>query len=170
MVRALKIVSIAISHLGKSEKPGNTGFSDTAFERDMKAVGWYVKAPWCAFFTRLVWQYAYADNKGMLQAVRICLTGGALDSLKRVEANGTFETGNEPRPGAIVIWAKGKGPSGHAGIVLGTFCNTMITVEGNTNESGSTDGDRVALKLRTIKREFSATGLNVERYIYPFEQ
>lgn len=169
MIRALKIVAIAISHIGKLEKPGNTGFFDAAFERDMKAVGWYVKAPWCAFFVRLVWQYAYADHKGMLQAVKVSLTGGALDTFHRVKTNGTFEIGSEPRPGAIIIWSNGKGPFGHAGIVLGVFANAMITIEGNTNLNGSPEGDRVELKLRTVKRDFTANGLNVAGYIYPFE-
>lgn len=169
MIRALKIVALAISHIGKLEKPGNTGFFDADFERDMKAVGWYVKAPWCAFVVRLVWQYAYADHKGMLQAIKLSFTGGALDTLKRVKANRTFEIGTEPRPGAVVIWSKGKGPSGHAAIVLGSFCNTMITIEGNTNASGGTDGNQMCLKLRTINRDFTDTGLNVAGYIYPFE-
>ena len=169
MSRASKIIALAKTYNNKVEKPGNTGFFDHTFERDMKAVGWYVKAPWCAFFVRLVWQYAYADHKGMLATVKRCFTGGTLDTLENVKDNGTFETGTVPRPGAIVIWSKGKGPAGHAGIVIKVDGNTMTTIEGNTNASGSRDGDRVATKLRTVHREFTTDGLNVAGYIYPFE-
>lgn len=169
MNRAAKIIALANVYRGKIEKPGNLGFFDHTFERDMKAVGWYVRAPWCMFLVNLVWQYAYADHAGMLKTVKRTFTGGALDTLERVKADGTFATGTEPRPGAIVIWAHGKGPAGHAGIVISIDANTMLVSEGNTNASGSREGDRSAFKYRTVSREFKPGGLNIAGYIYPFE-
>jgi len=171
MSRAARIIAIASKYIGKLEKKGNKGFYDPEFEKLLKAVGFYVGAPWCAFFGKAVWKQVYADHKGMSAVINSCFTGGCLDTLRRVEANGTLLTGEEPRPGAVVIWRHGRGTSGHFGIVESVDAknNTMTTIEGNTNASGSREGDRVARKLRTINRQFREDGLNIEGFIYPFE-
>lgn len=169
MNRSQKIIQIAQRYLGIKEKPGNTGWPNAEFEAKMKKAGWYNTAPWCAFFTKLVWLEAYADHPGMKQTVNIWFNGSARQTLENAKKNGTFATGDVPKPGAIVIWLNGKGPAGHAGIVVSVNGNTMTTIEGNTNASGSREGDQVAQKLRTVTRPFQADGLNVAGYIYPFE-
>lgn len=171
MKRANKIIAVAASYIGALEKPGNKGFYNTEFEAKLRAVGFYTGAPWCAFFTKLVYKEAYADHNGMKAIVNTCGSGGALLTLSNFKNNGTFTVGEEPKPGAIVIWQLGKTSSGHAGIVesVDLKTNTMTTIEGNTNANGSREGDRVARKLRTIKRGYQPSGLNVKGYIYPFE-
>lgn len=171
MKRAQRIIAIAASYIGQLEIKPNKGFADQAFGLKLKQVGFYVSAPWCAFFTKLVYGEAYYDVKFLHQAVAKHCTGGALDTLRRNENAGVFSIGETPKPGAIVIWRMGKGTSGHVGIVesVDLANNTMTTIEGNTNASGSREGDRVARKLRTITRPFQANGLNVEGYIYAFE-
>jgi len=171
MTRALRIIAIAESYIGQTEIPGNMGWMDKTFQKKMIEVGFYMKAPWCAFFTKLVYGETYYDNKMLHAAVAKCCSGGALLTLQNHEHNGTFSVGEEPRPGAIVIWRLGHGTSGHAGIVVSVdkATNTMTTIEGNTNAKGSREGVCVAKKLRTITRPYQAAGLNVEGYIYPFE-
>lgn len=170
MTRADKIIQVAKSYLGIIEKPGNTGWFNAAFQALMIKAGWYNKAPWCAFTTKAIYLQAYADNKAVTAIIKSCFTGGALDTFNRVKANGTFKIGYVPRPGAIVIWMHGKGPQGHAGIVItDNGDNSMDTFEGNTNASGSREGDRTAIKVRTIKRDFQLSGLNIVGYIYPLE-
>lgn len=167
MDRVKKIIQIAESYLDIIEKPGNTGWFNAKFQTLMIKVGWYNKAPWCAFTTKGVYLEAYADHKAFTAIIKSCFTGGAIDTFNRVKANGTFKTGSTPKPGAIVIWANGKGPAGHAGIVISVDGNnTMTTFEGNTNASGSREGDRTARKLRTVTRPFQPSGLNVVGYIY----
>lgn len=151
------------------EKPGNTGWKNPGFEVSMKKAGWYNTAPWCAFFTKMVWTEVYADHPGIKKMVSSWLNGSAKQSLVQARSNADFSTGNIPKPGAIVIWLKGKGPSGHAGIVVSVSGNTMTTIEGNTNGAGSREGDCVAQKLRTVTRDYQATGLNIAGFIYPFE-
>lgn len=169
MSRAQKIIQVAKSYLGVIEKPGNTGWFNTEFQAAMKKAGWYNTAPWCAFFVKLVWLLAYADHKGMHAVINTWFNGSAKQTFDNAKSNGTFATGTVPKPGAIVIWLKGNGPSGHAGIVVSVDGNTMTTIEGNTNASGSREGDRVAEKLRTVIRDWRSDGLNVYGYIYPFE-
>lgn len=171
MSRASRIVEIAKSFVGILEIKPNKGFGNKEFEKLMQGVGFYIGAPWCAFFTKLVYKLAYADHKGMTAVVRTCGSGNAQQTLKNFEANGTFAIGETPKVGAIVIWQNGNSTSGHAGIVIAVdeAANTMTTIEGNTNASGSREGDRVAQKLRTITRPWKTDGLNVKGYIYPFE-
>ena len=170
MDRASKIIEVAKSYLGIIEKSNNTGWYNARFEAKMKKAGWYKGAFWCAFGTKVIWLEAYSDNAAFVAIINKCFNGSARETLANAKANGTFATGTEPKPGAIVIWLKGKGPSGHAGIVISVDGNTMVTIECNTNASGSRNGDRVARKLRTVHRDFQAEGLNVAGYIYPFQK
>ncbi|QNK63952.1 CHAP domain-containing protein [Pedobacter sp. PAMC26386] len=171
MSRVSKIIAVAESYRGIIEIKPNKGFGNAVFDKKIRQVGFYTGAPWCAFFTKLVFTEAYADHVAMKAIINQCASGNAQATLKNFKANGTFATGQVPKPGAIVIWQLGSGTSGHAGIVksVDEVANTMITIEGNTNASGSREGDRVAQKLRTIKRPFQAAGLNVLGYVYPVE-
>ena len=171
MNRAEKIITVAKSYVGIKEKTGNKGFWNAAFEKLMIVVGWYVGAAWCAFFTKNAYLQAYSDNKAFVAVIKNCFTGGAVDTFNRVKANGTFATGTIPKNGAIVVFRMGDTSRGHHGIIVNSAyaTNTMQTVEGNTNSAGSREGDTVAIKLRTITRDFKADGLNVVGYIYPFE-
>lgn len=171
MSRANKIVGIAGSYVGIIEKPNNQGFWNAAFQKLMIGVGFYLGAAWCAFFVKLVFVQAYADNVGLVAVIKNCFTGGALDTYSRVKANGTFATGLTPKYGAIAVCQLGKTTKGHMWIVsdVDLATNTQKTIEGNTNASGSREGNCVARKLRTINRAFKADGLNIVGYIYPLE-
>ncbi|WEK18182.1 MAG: CHAP domain-containing protein [Candidatus Pedobacter colombiensis] len=171
MTKTEKIIQVASRYVGYLEIRSNAGFYDAAFEAKMKSAGWYRGAPWCAFFAKSVFAEVYAEDKRTAPIIRNTFTGGVIDTLKRVKAEGTFATGPEPKVGALVMWRMGKTSSGHAGIVISVdkANNTMQTIEGNTNASGSREGDCVAKKLRTIHRDFRSDGLNVEGYIYPLD-
>lgn len=168
MSKATATLDVCRRLLGITEKPGNSGFSNAQFERDMKIIGWYVGAPWCAFVVRYIMLEVYHMNDKILKVVKSCFTGGAVDTYNRIVKDGTFSVGSVPKVGAIVIWKHGYGPSGHAGIVesFDLKDNTMYCYEGNTNAAGSREGNTYARKARTIDRPFKADGLNVVGYIY----
>lgn len=163
------IIAAALWYVGKTEKSGNKGFNDAAFEKEMKSVGWYVGGAWCAFFVKLILTKAYRNNPELLKAVIKYCNGSAMQTFNNIKNSGVLEVGDVPMPGAVVIWKLGHGPSGHAAIVMSVSGNTMYCVEGNTNASGSREGDRVAQKPRTVKRDFQANGLNILGYIYAKE-
>jgi len=162
-----KFTAFAEWYIGRTEKTGNMGFHDPAFEKEMIAAGWKQKDAWCATFIKMVFRKLWTGDT--LKAVNAQFDAGAKRTADKVKSAGLFETGTEPEPGAIVVWLHGYGPAGHMGMVRGVDLknNTMSTVEGNTNGAGSREGDSVAGKLRTIKRPFTKTGLNVYLYIYP---
>jgi len=174
MTLAQRIIVYASWYKGKKEKKGNSGFEDPVFEKEMKGIGWYLQAAWCAFFTKLLGKKAIEDDSELmkdpafLKAWLDQANGSAKQTFDRVKKAGFFETGSVPEAGCLVIWLLGDGPSGHAGIVesVNTKTNTMYTIEGNTNGSGSREGDQVAGKPRTINREPAPGRLNVYGYIY----
>lgn len=171
MTRAERIVLEAKKWVGVIEKPNNKGFWNLNFQKLMISVGFYPGAAWCAFFTKLVYTAVYRDNKALKAVINSCNTGGALDTLRRHEHNGTFSVGEVPKVGAIVVYRYGRTTRGHHGVVIKVDFknNVMTTIDGNTNASGSREGDRVAEKLRTITRDFRDDGLNIEGYIYALE-
>lgn len=161
-------IAYAKWYIGQMEKPGNSGFKDLGFEKEMVAAGWLKGDPWCATFMKMVFRKLFTGD--LLAAVNKQFNASAKQTADRVKAAGVFATGTVPVPGAVVLFLHGRGPSGHAGMVesVDLKSNTMYCIEGNTNASGSREGDRVARKPRTINRGFSADGLNVYLYIYPW--
>jgi hypothetical protein len=162
------LISYAAWYIGQMEKPGNSGFKDPAFEKEMVAAGWLKGDPWCATFAKMVFRKLFTGD--LLASVNKNFNASAKQTADRVRGAGVFAVGLVPIPGAVVLFLHGHGPSGHAGIVASVDLakNTMYCIEGNTNASGSREGDRVARKPRTITRPFTADGLNVYLFIYPW--
>jgi hypothetical protein len=165
------IVEAAKYYVGYTETAGNKGFTNASFEKELKSVGWYVGAPWCAFFVKLIWRKAYRNSPELLAKVNSLLNGSTQQTYNNLVKDGTFEVSDTPAIGALVIWQHGNTNSGHTGIVksFNLETNTMEVIEGNTNASGSREGDRVAIKLRTISRVEKGTGLNLKGFIHPIE-
>lgn len=165
------MVAAAEWYVGRTELKGNKGFNDKAFEKELKSVGWYMTAPWCAFFVRLILVKAYRNNPELLAKVKKLMSGSTQASYNAFVKDGTFTVDDTPAVGAVVIWQHGNTASGHTGIVqsFDLAKNTMTVIEGNTNASGSREGDRVAIKLRTINRPHTVSGLNLKGFIHPLE-
>jgi len=164
------IIAYASWYHGKKEKKGNSGWEDPKFEKEMKSAGWYMGAPWCAFFVLMVLKKVFINEPKFFGPLTRQFNGSAKQTADNVIAAGDFETGDVPEEGCVVVWLLGHGPFGHVGIVksIDFKSNTMYCIEGNTNGAGSREGDQVnANKPRTIKRDFQPNGLNVYKYIYP---
>jgi len=171
MKRSEFIVEAAEWYDGKTEKPNNSGFNDPAFEKELAAMGWLKGYAWCAYFTKLIYTKAYRNYPAQAEFIRSKFNGGALATFNNVRNGNVFKISDKPVIGAIAVWQHGNGQSGHVGIVISfdLKANTMVCIEGNTNASGSREGDRVAVKLRTIDRPRSASGLNLKGFILPIE-
>jgi len=163
------VIAFASWYIGRKEKKGNSGFEDPAFEKEMVKAGWRKGDPWCATFVRLIYLKVFIADQVLLSAVKSQFNASAKQTFDNAKRAGVFETGSVPEPGAVCVCLNGYGPAGHEFIVesVSFKTNTMSTIEGNTNASGSREGDRVAGKLRTISRSFQSNGLNVYGYIYP---
>ncbi|WP_336834078.1 CHAP domain-containing protein [Sphingobacterium siyangense] len=165
------IIQAAEWYEGKTEKPNNSGFTDPAFQQELASVGWLKGYAWCAYFTKLIYTKAYKNSPAQAEFIRLKFNGGALSTFNNVKDGNTFKTSDKPTIGAIAVWQHGNSSSGHVGIVMSfdLKSNTMVCIEGNTNANGSREGDRVAVKLRTIVRERSLNGLNLKGFILPVE-
>lgn len=158
-----QIVDLALKYVGQKEINGNKGFLNPDFEKEMIANGWYKGAPWCAFFTKLIWSKANQIVKYM--------NGGAVSTYKALDNSDEYKVTATPQIGALVIWRSYKNGvklnTGHAGIVTALNPdNTFNTVEGNTTDKGGREGIMVATRIRHYewKRE---NGLRLLGFVNP---
>lgn len=107
---------------------------------------------WCAAF--IYW--SYDEGAKTIGVANPCIkTAGVLDhwakapAAARVYAEDAFNDPSLIRPGSVFIVDHGAG-KGHTGIVTRVVDGQIGTIEGNTNQAGSREGDGVYQKLRTI--------------------
>jgi len=157
------IVDVAKGYIGQREKNANTGFIDPDFQEEMKKIGWYTGASWCAYFTKLVWSKGNQLAKYM--------SGGAVTTYKALDLSKEYKITATPERGALVVWRMYKDGlklnNGHTGIVIGLNGDgTFTTIEGNTNNMGGREGVEVAEKIR--KYEWTKkNGLRLLGFVNP---
>lgn len=155
------IVDIASKYVGQVEKKGNAGFKDAAFEKQMRAAGFYTGAPWCGFFCELVWREAGQDAS--------IITGSAVQTMKNAAKAKNWHI--DPVPGAVVIYRSFKDgvaqSTGHMGIVTSVHGDTYSTIEGNTSAAGSREGTIVSKRFGKEKRWHEKNGLCLMGFIHP---
>ena len=151
------LIAIARSYLGIHE----VGVNDGEFVRMFQsAIGKAEGEPWCISFIQYcvkmvedicenVFDHAMIDgNLKLLQSINplACLieTEHALTLYKTALHRKT-----RAEPGLIAVWQNGDTSSGHGGIVESVTDDGFTTIEGNTNESGSREGDGVYRKKCT---------------------
>ncbi len=102
-------------------------------------------APWCAAFCYLVGRLTYGTKWPVPPHVDV-------DKLQEwAVKNGCFVGEGAPEPGDIFVLRRGSG-WGHAGIVTQVKPGGVLTVEGNTDGSGSREGNGVYARGRLISR------------------
>lgn len=150
----MKVIEVAESYIGKTEKPSNSGFNDEVFERKMKEVGFEKGHAWCCYFAELCFKEAYPEKKAELDKLFSASTVQTFANFKKKFPKKIFKT---PVAGSLVIWQTQKNGvpqwSGHAGIcsqVIDT--NTFKSIEGNTNDGGGREGYIVARKTRKVQQ------------------
>ncbi len=150
----MNIADIARKDIGKKEKPGNSGFVDPDLAARMKAVGWEPGWAWCASIQEAWAWEAYPDKK---EAIKGLFVPSAVNTFRNLVKAG-YSHSMKPTVGALVYWQKmddGKALwQGHAGVVSQVVSDTeFYSIEGNTNSSGSREGDSVQEKHRFVKSD-----------------
>jgi len=138
-----RVIRAAKSFLGVNEIAPNQGFSSDTFRKQITEAGWWVGAPWCMFFAKLVYMQAMQGDR--LSAVKKYFTGSTISTYSNVQSGlaKPFKITKKATKGAIVIWEGVKDKSkGHAGIVVDVSQNGFKTIEGNW-------GNTVTIKDRT---------------------
>jgi hypothetical protein len=143
-------LSIAISQIGKQETPIGSNWGDTVKEY-LASVNCNHPAAWCMAFA--YWCFKTGGSILSKAGMPVTLppqTARCLDAWQKADAAHRI-TGQDPQPGDIFIMDLGNG-LGHAGIVKelkgsGPGC-MILTIDGNTNDTGSREGFEVELKKR----------------------
>ena len=106
-------------------------------------------APWCAAFA---WSMLEDACEALGLTNPLLPTAGVFTLIARAKAAGAWTT--EAGPGYIFGIDHGVGTDGqhlgHCGIVCEVGPLHLVTIEGNTNEAGSREGNAVVLKTRRI--------------------
>jgi hypothetical protein len=138
-----KVVASAKSQVGYRE--GKNNFTKYAADliKVKIAASWWQNAPWCATFD--VWNFYKAGLTKLVPATPGCANAVAWwKSKKRFSAY--------PAVGALVYYGPGGGS--HTGIVYAYDSTYIYTVEGNTNDNGSAEGNGVYYKKRLRKSSY----------------
>jgi len=131
---------IATSQVGIREVGRNRG---PRVEEYLRSVDLPPGSPWCAAF--IFWTFEQAARE--LGLPNPCPRTGSVHGLLR--RSPTWRCTREPRPGLVFLHDAGGG-TGHCGFITGVIEDgPIITVEGNTEDLGSRDGDGVYQRRRT---------------------
>lgn len=136
-----KALEIAISQIGKEEVPRGSNWGEPV-KSYLASVGINFPASWCMAFMYWCFQQA-AKSLGIV--IPLLKTGGVLNAWEHAPA--MFKV-TDPQPGDIFIQDHGHG-LGHTGIVERIEGDTVHTIEGNTNDTGSREGYEVCRRVRS---------------------
>lgn len=157
---------VASQYLGETEKPGNTGFNDSDFERKMVSVGFQMGHAWCSYFAELVFKESYPEKFHELGNL---FSGSTIQTFRNFRDAG-YAIGNVPRVNDLVIWQSMKDgkpqATGHTGIVSEVISTWEFkSIEGNTSNGKSREGFIVAEHERKVLATV-VTGLKVLGFIF----
>lgn len=145
MFTASSAISIAASQVGYHEGKSNGHWNnDQKYSDQLPGFAWADKQPWCAtFYQWLMWQVGVKVPDGARSAS--CATSVA--AYKKAKRFTEY-----PGIGFQVFF--GAGGKTHTGIVYDYDDTYIYTIEGNTNDSGSAEGDGVYKKKRLRKTDY----------------
>jgi len=146
-----KIIEIAKKYIGQTEKPNNSGFLDAEFEDKMREIGWQKGWAWCSCFVKLVCKEAeFPEYKLINPSVMKTWNAFKTNFPDRVVGK---NLSNQIKAGDLfVMQSKTNKSKGHIGFVLSEIDGKgyFRTIEGNTDGTGSREGDGVCIKRRHI--------------------
>ncbi|WP_369190152.1 hypothetical protein [Streptomyces sp. R08] len=141
MTQVSKILALAEGEVGYHEGRSNGHWNnDQKYAKEVPGLAWANYQAWCATFVS--WLAYKADVAALYPRTASCLTGVAW--FKKLGRWSEY-----PAIGAQVFYGQNGGT--HTGIVYDYDATYVYTIEGNTNDSGSAEGDGVYRKKRARK-------------------
>ncbi|MFD5308323.1 CHAP domain-containing protein [Streptomyces ardesiacus] len=142
MSDAAKILALAAKEVGYHEGKSNGHWNNyQKYSPEVPGLEWSQNQAWCATFVS--WLALKAGLENLYPRTASCLTG-----VQWFKSRGRFS--DYPAIGAQVFFGSGGGS--HTGIVYKYDETYAYTIEGNTNTSGSAEGDGVYRRSR-IRRD-----------------
>jgi hypothetical protein len=139
-----KVIDIASGEVGYHEGKANGHWNNKEkFAAEVPGLAWADYQAWCATFVS--WVALKAGAAELYPRTASCSAGVAW-----FKKAGRFS--EYPAIGAQVFYGSGGGT--HTGIVIGYDADTITTIEGNTNDNGSAEGDGVYRKVRQRRSSF----------------
>lgn len=140
--RIEKVIRVAQGTIGWREEPGNSG---PLVDKILASVGLKgSRAPWCAAWVVYVGDEAFGREQNPYPR-----SAWSPDFVKAPDWN----RGRGTRPGpadTFGIYFQSLGRVAHTGLVEKLEGRMVVTIEGNTNDDGSREGDGVYRKRRPL--------------------
>jgi hypothetical protein len=140
--RSEKVIRVAQGTIGWREGPGNSG---PLVDKILASVGLEgTKAPWCAAWVVYVGDEAFGKENNPYPR-----SAWSPDFVK----NPQWDRGRGTKPNqtdAFGVYFQSLGRVAHTGLVEKVEGKWAITIEGNTNDNGSREGDGVYRKRRPL--------------------
>ena len=136
----MKHLEIAITQIGTQEIPKGSNWG-TDVKKYLNSVGINFPASWCMAYVYWCCKQANPDTP-------LVKTGGVLAQWNRIKKEYKF---TKPQAGDIFIMDFGGG-LGHTGFIEKIEGDTLHTIEGNTNDTGSREGYEVCRRTRKVNK------------------
>ena len=170
-------IAAAKKYVGQTEILGNRGFVDPSFEQKMKDVGFVSGYAWCCLFMELVYKEGAKaiESEALFELFDKLFSPSTVKTFMNfthsTEALEYFEFSTKPEVGSLILFRNytldGRpADTGHIGIVVEKLPeNRLLTIEGNTNNNGSSEGIDVEYKKRYIDLAVHNGRLNLIGFI-----
>lgn len=168
-------LAVGYANAGIVEIQPNKGWTNKAFEADMRGIGWLPGDEWCADSVILIYKKAYSLKAAIWAVARRLLSANAQLTGRNFHSDKVWPTGMIPRLGAIGIYQSGNSlVYGHADIVTWVSADkkTYRSAAGNTSSTTHPEirnGWTYAEHTHVVGQAHSVTGLNLLRFVYPIE-
>jgi hypothetical protein len=148
-----KVLALAEGEVGYHEGQANGHWNNKEkYAAEVPGLAWADYQAWCATFVS--WLAYKGGVSELFPRTASCLTGVAW-----FKKAGRFS--EYPAVGAQVFYGPGGGE--HTGIVVSYDADFIYTIEGNTNDNGSAEGDGVYKKKRS-RRDAHTYGYGYPKY------
>lgn len=138
MTTAADVIAVAKAEVGYREGYSNGHYNnDQKYSEQVEGLEWSDFQAWCQTFQS--WVFQQAGAKDLAPVTASCWT-----AVQWFKSRGRFS--EYPAIGAQVFF--GSGGASHVGLVYDYDDDYAYTVEGNTNDSGSPEGNGVYLRKR----------------------
>lgn len=158
-----QLITTAKQYIGQEEIQPNLGFKDPTFAAKMNKVGFYKGASWCGFFDMVVVLDVYKDSK-WLPLLKKHMSASTQTMYANFLKSPEFHVSKEFKSGCIVIWQHGDTDNGHTGIGDTDTDANFTSIEGNTNNNGSSNGFEVCENRHTYN--FGPAGFHLKGFIW----
>ena len=151
------LVAAANAFVGVSEQRGDN--RGQMVEHFLRSVSLPLGQPWCAAIVHYVGHAAHCDDVSGRSSWPLPATGSCEALARAARAHGVLR--DEPYVGDVfLLYSQTRGRFIHTGIVVGVQdegrvherdVHVCVTVEGNTNDDGSSNGHTTLRKVRTFR-------------------